>query len=108
MRLIRPGFPARRPRAAVLKAVLLGGCAMIGTAAHAAETAPGSAVLADASATSLEEVVVTARRREENAQTVPVALNAFSAETLEARRAYNVRDLQQLAPSLVVTVTNPR
>ncbi len=39
---------------------------------------------------------------------MPIAINAFNGETLEARRAYNVRDLQSLAPSLTVTVTNPR
>ena len=108
MRVSSPASLLPRSRAAAFRAALLGGCAMIGTAAHAADAAPNAAVLAEAAADSLEEVVVTARRREENAQTVPVALNAFTAETLEARRAYNVRDLQQLAPSLVVTVTNPR
>ncbi|MEM8562892.1 MAG: hypothetical protein AAGF57_11690, partial [Pseudomonadota bacterium] len=33
----------------------------------------------------LEEVVVTAQRREQNLQDVPVSLTAFSGETLEER-----------------------
>lgn len=57
---------------------------------------------------TVEAVVVTARRRDENAQDVPIAINAYNGETLEARRAYNLRDVQALAPSLTVTVTNPR
>ena len=48
----------------------------------------------------LEEVVVTARRREENLQEVPVAITAFSAEELELRSIENVEDLQVLLPNV--------
>jgi iron complex outermembrane recepter protein len=102
-----PSRAVRRPRHTALSRGLLLGTAFACTApiAHAQ-----TAVLdkAAAAAQVVDEVVVTARRRDEDAQTVPIALNAFNADTLEARRAYNVRDLQALAPSLVVTVTNPR
>jgi len=97
--------PLLRPRSVALRMALLAGCAALSTAARAAEPAPA---VTGVDTVGVEEVVVTARRRNEDAQSVPVALNAFTAQTLEARRAYNVRDLQQLAPSLVVTVTNPR
>ena len=49
---------------------------------------------------ALEEVVVTARRREENLQEVPVAITAFSAEELEMRSIENVEDLQVLLPNV--------
>ena len=42
----------------------------------------------------LEEITVTARKREEMAQTVPVSISAFSGEQLEALK---VRDLQDLS-----------
>lgn len=54
------------------------------------------------------EIVITARRKNEKIQDVPVAANAFGAEQLTSTRTYNLRDLQALTPSLVVTVTNPR
>lgn len=54
------------------------------------------------------DIIVTARRRNERIQDVPVAANAFGGEQLAATRTYNLRDLQQLTPSLVVTNTNPR
>ena len=48
----------------------------------------------------LEEVVVTARRREENLQEVPVAITAISSEELELRSIENTKDLQMLLPNV--------
>jgi iron complex outermembrane recepter protein len=48
----------------------------------------------------LEEVVVTARRREENAQTVPISITAISTQTLQNNNVVNLIDLQHLVPSL--------
>ena len=48
----------------------------------------------------LEEVVVTARRREENLQEVPVAITALSAEDLEIRSIENIKDLQLFLPNV--------
>jgi iron complex outermembrane recepter protein len=50
--------------------------------------------------TELEEVVVTARRREENAQSVPIAITAISIQTLQNNNVVNLTDLQHLVPSL--------
>ncbi len=55
-----------------------------------------------------EDVLVTARRRTERSQDVPIAINAFGPAQIESTRTFNLRDLQQLTPSLVVTNTNPR
>src|SRR4029079_15479608 len=46
---------------------------------------------------SLEEVVVTAQKREERLQDVPIAISAVGAEALEANR---VTDLYTLATSV--------
>ncbi len=50
---------------------------------------------------ALEEVIVTARKREESLQETPVAISAFSAEALEVAGIANTRDLQQSVPGLI-------
>jgi len=52
-----------------------------------------------ASSGGLEEIVVTARRREERIQTVPMAITAFSAVDLASRQIENYVDLQHDVPS---------
>jgi iron complex outermembrane receptor protein len=51
----------------------------------------------------LEEVVVTAQKREQNLQDVPVAITAFSAAALEEKGIAKVEDLTKIAPSLTIT-----
>ena len=48
---------------------------------------------------ALEEVVVTARRRSESLQDVPIAVSAFSNESLEAQGIINIGELAQQVPS---------
>jgi iron complex outermembrane receptor protein len=48
----------------------------------------------------LEEIVVTARRREEKLQSVPLAVQAVSAAKIEQQRIRNVTDLQRIVPAL--------
>lgn len=55
---------------------------------------------AGASSASLEEIVVTARRREESLQDTPIAVSAFSAAALERQQIVNTEDLDQIAPNL--------
>lgn len=54
----------------------------------------------------LAEIVVTAQKREQNLQDVPVAVTAISEETLISRNVSTVSDLPRLAPSLTVTQGN--
>ncbi len=49
---------------------------------------------------ALEDIVVTARRTEESAQRTPLALTAFSGETLARTGAQQVTDLQGAVPNL--------
>lgn len=44
------------------------------------------------------DIVVTARRREENAQTVPVSIAAFSGDTLAQRSVREIQDLNSITP----------
>jgi iron complex outermembrane receptor protein len=51
-------------------------------------------------ATSLDEIVVTARKRAENLQDVPDAISAFTAQQIEAARIENIQGAMQLTPNV--------
>ena len=51
----------------------------------------------------LEEIVVTARKREESLMEVPISITAFTAEDLEARGLVELKDLQLYTPSFSFT-----
>jgi iron complex outermembrane receptor protein len=53
------------------------------------------------STASLEEIVVTARRREERLQTVPVAITAFTPADLQEKSIQSASDLAHFVPSLL-------
>ncbi|MBW8303588.1 MAG: TonB-dependent receptor [Brevundimonas sp.] len=57
---------------------------------------------ADEQASTLEEVVVTARRREERLQDVPVAVTALSSESLENLQASDIGALEGAVPNLTL------
>jgi iron complex outermembrane receptor protein len=48
----------------------------------------------------IEEVIVTANKREQNLQDVPMAISAFSGDQLENYQIGNIEDLTKLVPSL--------
>jgi outer membrane receptor protein involved in Fe transport len=54
----------------------------------------------------LEEVVVTARRREESLQDTPLAVSALGADMLEQMGISDIEDVETLAPSLQFSQTN--
>ena len=51
----------------------------------------------------IEEVVVTAQKREENSQDVPITMAAISGEKLEAYGIEDTADLQKITPGLTFT-----
>lgn len=51
----------------------------------------------------LEEIVVTAQKRAENLQSVPVSVTALSSETIANQRIADFSDLTRAAPSLTIT-----
>ena len=51
----------------------------------------------------LEEIVVTAERREENLQDVPIAATALTGDQLQDKGVQRIADLQYAAPSLSIT-----
>ncbi|MEG3163971.1 TonB-dependent receptor [Sphingomonas sp. PB2P19] len=54
------------------------------------------------------DIVVTARRRVETVQTVPIAISVIGGQALADTGAYNVNRLTQLQPTLQFYSTNPR
>jgi iron complex outermembrane receptor protein len=76
------------------------------TAAETAETAEAAAAYDDGDYAN--EIIVSARRRDESAQDVPIALSVVSSETLEATGNYSLTQIQQIVPSLQVFSFNPR
>jgi iron complex outermembrane recepter protein len=89
-----------------LRNVLLAGVALLAPAAPAfAQTAPASPPPAQASEDAIDEIVVTARRREESLQQVPLSVAAISGEELEARSISNLEDLGQSTPNFTFSET---
>jgi len=52
----------------------------------------------------LEEVIVTATKRAESLQDIPVTVNAFSSETIQEAGINNAGDLAILTPALNINV----
>lgn len=63
-------------------------------------------VVSLASDSRIEEIVVTAQKRESDLQTTPIAISAMTAENIEERRIDSMRDVQHIAPSLVFSQIN--
>lgn len=59
-----------------------------------------------ASADGLDEILVTAQRREQRLQDVPVAITAASAETLAEARVENIANISNISPSIQFRASN--
>ena len=75
--------------------------------AAAAETTT-TAEATDTSVGTVGEVVVTARHRSENLQSVPVSVSALSADFIKKTNTSNIAQISQLVPSLSFTFFNAR
>lgn len=85
----------------VLRVALLAGSALASFAPSAVMAAEKTDQAA-ANDTGLTEIVVTAQRREERSQNVPIAITALSDSGLRERSVTNVQGLQSQVPSLLV------
>lgn len=63
-----------------------------------------SAKTSRAASNVLEEVVVTARQREEGVQSVPIPISAISGATLADQAAFDITDITRLAPNLQINI----
>jgi iron complex outermembrane receptor protein len=75
------------------------------SAAVTAALAPLTSV-AQSNEPRLEEIVVTAQRREQNLQDTPISIVAFGEEALVQRGMTNLRNVTNFTPNVEVTVTN--
>ncbi|MDF7776445.1 TonB-dependent receptor [Sphingomonas sp. AOB5] len=53
-----------------------------------------------------QDIVVTAQRREERLQQVPISVSAFSSAALEDRGVTNLRNITQFVPNIELSVSN--
>jgi len=79
-----------------LRAALLAGVALSGAA--------GTAFAQDSTGKSatLDEIVVTAQKRAQNLQDVPISVSAITEETLKSNRITSVLDISAVAPNVTV------
>jgi iron complex outermembrane recepter protein len=107
--------PARtRDRGTVFLGTLLVGGLILSTGAPAQSVTGTSSnsgndatPTSDASPGGLEEIVVTARKRAERVQDVPISLAILTSETLEKSGVTNLEDLGHEVPGLTVVSGGP-
>ncbi|MBT4741286.1 MAG: TonB-dependent receptor [Rhodospirillaceae bacterium] len=73
---------------------------LTGTALSLALLSTGGAAVAQ-STLALEEIVVTAQRRESTLLQAPIAVSAFDANEIERRQSFNVVDIVNNVPNLI-------
>ena len=63
-------------------------------------TAPGVLVPTSGVAAERDELVVSARRRDESAQDIPVAVAAFGSDFIEKQGVVSTKDIVKLVPGV--------
>ena len=72
-------------------------------AAHAQDGAPSAQPEPAAQIDQLEDIVVTARRREENLQDTPISVTALTGQTLDALNIQDLSRIANFAPGLQIS-----
>lgn len=88
-----------------LKAALFVGTMLATQSAFAQDGAVASPGRPEAESNGLEEIVVTAQKREQNLQVVPISITALTETAIVANRIQDIRDLNALAPNLTVRLS---
>jgi iron complex outermembrane receptor protein len=79
------------------------GCRLLPLAVAALALIPPAEVHAQRGA--LEEILVTARKREESVQSVPIAISSFSGDMLASSGAVRITDISLHTPNMMFTPT---
>ncbi|PZU07979.1 TonB-dependent receptor [Sphingomonas sp.] len=88
---------------AMARCLILAGMASIGSAAFAQDAAPQpAAASAQPDPTAAGEIVVTAQKRAQRIQDVPVAVQVLGGEALTAQGVRQFADLTKATPSLLI------
>ncbi|HEY0044191.1 MAG TPA: TonB-dependent receptor [Allosphingosinicella sp.] len=78
----------------------------ITTGAGADQSGDAPSGTTDSAEASSDDIIITAQRRAESLQSVPIAVSAFSGEALERQQIENATDLQLSLPNITFTKTN--
>ena len=81
-------------------------CLCAGLGLYAPAKAADTAAAVSDSTDLMQEITVTARRREESILDTPISISAFSGPALEARGIERTEDLAKMVPNFVYQ-TNP-
>lgn len=76
--------------------------ALMSSASFAMDAAEQPADAVDSAASEADDIIVTARRREETLQDVPQTINAVSADTIAKLRINNAADIAQIVPGISI------
>ncbi len=97
-------------RAALFAATFLATPAAFAATAEADASAPDQqqTSVGTGAADDVEEILVTARRRQETSQEVPLAISVVGGDHIDNTGAFNVGRLQQLTPTVQFYTSNPR
>lgn len=85
----------------LVRDTILGGIAL-GALAAGEVRAQAAAPLAPPAAEGLADIIVTAQKRSENLQDVPIAVSAINTAQIEARFGRDIADLGGIAPNLII------
>ena len=83
-----------------VSAAVVGACAFGFAGAASAQSTPQD------SPASIDDIIVTAQKREQNLQDVPIVVTSLSQEVLEDAGVRDIKDLQILTPGMTVTSTS--
>jgi iron complex outermembrane recepter protein len=81
--------------------------AILGSTSFGASAATPANDTADADTSSLQEVTVTAQRRSESIQNVPISMQAFTAETLQQLNVSTLDDYIKYLPNVTTANNGP-
>ncbi len=95
--------PIRQNRVSWTLASTVALAALLAAEAPALAQSDAAAAPPMLSTSQIEDIVVTARRREESAQKTPLSVSAISGQQLQNLNIVRMEGIAQLAPSLRVT-----
>ncbi|PTS86222.1 TonB-dependent receptor [Sphingomonas sp. HMWF008] len=87
--------------------LLLLSTTVVASPALAQSAAPAESAPPAAQDSGIGDIVVTAQKRAQNVQDVPIAISAFTADTLQQRAVQNVSQLSALTPNVNLDAGTP-
>src|SRR3546814_645629 len=96
----------RQPQRQTLAAAVFAACLTMSIAAQAQEAdADAQPAASEDQPTTLATMTVTAQKREEALQDVPISVTVLDQQLIQDTGVYDIKDLQVLVPGLTVTST---